>query len=383
MTSEHRSNPVDADESGTTKGSAVEGDTNLKAPPKQFPDIPLWSQAHVPFSKKRPYLFWLVTFAFATVVSAAATRGDPQPVRYFVLCLTLNVGAFLAVPIALWFSHRSFLSWARSVDSFVKISETDLITWYSDANRFFECSRGLMFTGLGFGIVAVIAYQHDHYLTGATPYESVWATIVVLSAGAMAGGGLSVMFRGALVIVRLGVKFRDSIVLSTSRFGILSTGRMLAQCWFVIGIAWLIYTLTALMRPIDDPSEPFFLRWPVLLLAVPTLPLIIGAFVGSQIPLHTAMVLCKGATIRRVSELTQNRRDAITFLQKQRAEAEALPEWPFSSKAFASVGGSGITAALPIVLKALPTALKMWFPNLSLLPHASALVYWTLSLRST
>jgi hypothetical protein len=136
------------------------------------------------------------------------------------------------------------------------------------------------------------------------------------------------------------------------------------------------------MGPADDQTVHFFFRWTVLLLALPTLPLIVGTFVLSQIPLHLAMVDSKRSEIQgielmleelmaeRVSELTQDRREAITFLQRQRTEAEALPEWPFGSKAFASIGGSTLTAILPMVL-------KMLFPTLSL-AHMTAATYWSI-----
>jgi hypothetical protein len=57
------------------------------------------------------------------------------------------------------------------------------------------------------------------------------------------------------------------------------------------------------------------------------------------------------ATPADVAGLTKERQETIEFLRRRLAELEALPDWPFSSKALAGVGGSVITALLPVLLK--------------------------------
>jgi hypothetical protein len=345
----------------------------------KFPPIALFTEEHFRIGRLRPSLFWLTCFILGTTVSAAITRAAHQPVRYLLLCLILDLGAFLVVPAGLHVCHRIFLTWACSVDGFVRTADQEpLRRWYRRELLFFEGSKQMLFAATLFASVAIIAYNHSGYLDRTYWTGYCWATFQLFISAFMAGCGLWMMYCAAHAVAELGKQYKDCVVVTVGRFGVLSTGRTLARCWAIIGMAWFVYTSTVFLGPPIRNAATIFITWPVLLLAVPTLPLIVGLFIGCQLPLHYAMVAYKERELRRIDQmlarftpvdiegLTKQSLDRIEFLHRRSAEAEALPEWPFASRSLASVFGSTITALFPVLLKvALTTDIaKQYLPDL-------------------
>lgn len=222
----------------------------------------------------------------------------------------------------------------------------------------------MFFAGLGLGSVALISYTKGGYLDAFGLWGAIWAAFLIFISAFMAGSGLWAMHCAARAVWELGRRFGDSLFVTKGKFGVLSTGRVLAQCWAVIGGVWLVFSLSALFGPAQNHLSDLLLSYPVLIIAAPAFPLIVGCFFGGQYPMHEAMVnskrreilhlegMLRELTPEKVENLSQDRREVIEFLRRSLAEAESLPEWPFSNAALATIGGSLITSNLPLVFKA-------------------------------
>jgi hypothetical protein len=340
-----------------------------------YQKIGLLSKDRIPVLRRRPRVFWGACFVASAIVTVIWSTQQSEPVRFLVLCGVLELAGFLLVPCALHLCSAAFLDWARSAEAFVKAAERDrLIHWYNTELTFFAGTRSMLVASLVFAAVAAFAYAEGGFRGGFTLGGWIWVECVIFVSAFMAGCGLWVMYCGGMAIWRLGARFMDSITVRAGRFGVLSTGRMLAFCWAIIGAVWFMYTLSALFGPEHTKLSEVLRSYPVLLIAVPTLPLICGIFIGCQIPLHRGMMAYKKREIRLVEQrldeimaddiavLAKKRRDEIEFLRHRWSELESLPEWPFGAKSLASVSGSSVMAVLPVVVKIVEvTKPQTWF----------------------
>jgi len=317
----------------------------------------------------KPAMFWLACFALCSIVTVGIATQEVDIRRFILLGCLFQFAGLLLVPYALHACRDWLLDWGQSVDAFVKPADKNsLVDWYNKELAFFEGSKKTLVMGFLFGLISVSAFVIDGYLDGFTEAGAVWLAFIILVSGSLAGCGLWIMYRGAAAVSSLGHRYKDCVVVTRSRFGVLSTGRVLAQCWMIIGGVWFVFTLTAVIRPAELLLPELLLTYPVLLLALPTFPVIVGCFIACQLPMHEAMLRYKRrecarteAMLRAVApedseSLTKERRESIDFLSRQCAELDKLPEWPFSSAALAGVGGSSITAVLPVLAKSLVSA---------------------------
>jgi hypothetical protein len=222
----------------------------------------------------------------------------------------------------------------------------------------------MLVASLLFAGVATFAYADADFGRNVTRAGWIWMELMVFVSAFMAGCGLWAMYRAGVAIWRLGARFADKVTVTAGRFGVLSTGSMLAWCWGIIGIVWFMYSLSALLGPGNNELSKMLLSSPVLLIAGPTLPLICGTFIVCQFPLHKGMMAYKRREIRRVERwldellsedkaaLTKDKREEIEFLRQRWKELEGLPEWPFSRSAFAGMSGSTVLSVLPVLAKA-------------------------------
>ncbi len=344
----------------TDSDSTPPGDAALA-----FDTIGLVTESWLPTPlRKRPLLFWCAAFLVSMVVTIALSRNQTSPRNYFLLCGVLQFASLLMVPVALRWCSSLFLPWGRSVGTFVGTSDAlSLCRWYNSQMKFFEGSKKMYVSGAALGLLADAAYFLGDYFVEFSPREAVWAWIVVFVSAFLAGCGLWALIRGSEAVHRLGTDWRSQFVVVPGRFGILSTGRVLAQCWSIIGAVWFVYTLSALCGP--RLSFPLQLNhtYPILLVGLPALPLIVGTFVRAQLPMHAGMLDYKKRELERidrmlrtlrptvVSDLSKETQEKIDFLIKRRAETESLPEWPFSRSAFTGVSGSAMSALFPLLAK--------------------------------
>lgn len=294
---------------------------------------------------------------------------QPNPRKYSLLCGDLVFCAFILVPLGLRRCRAIFLAWARSVDNFVITDDVRALRgWYSTQMKFFEGSSMMLVAGLGLACTAELAFTHGRYLDGFIGLGKVWAEFVVFVAALFAGCSLWAIYKAKAAVSDLGRAWGPQMVVVTGSFGILGTGHALAQCWMIIGAIWFAYTFSALFGPSDASFTETLQSYPVVLLGAPTLPFILGTFIQGQMPMHLAMVEYKrtqlhhiDVTLRqitpnRVSDLSKETQETIDFLLRRRAEAEALPEWPFRTIALARVGSSALTALVPLLIKGLISA---------------------------
>ena len=331
--------------------------------------IDLLSKDRIPVLKRRPEFFWAACFLASAIITVILSTQQSDRQRFLVLCGVLALAGFLLVPYALHLCSEAFLDWARSAEGFVKVAERNrLIQWHNTELTFFAGTRPMLVASLVFAGMAAFAYDEGGFRRDFTLAGWIWLECIVFASAFMAGCGLWVMCCAGVAIWRLGARFVDSTIVRAGRFGVLSTGRMLAFCWAVIGAVWFMYTLSALFGPDHKELSQVLRSYPVLLLAVPTLPLICGAFIGCQIPLHKGMIAYKKREIRHVERrldeimsddiaiLAKEKREEIEFLRRRLDELENLPDWPFSVTSLASVGGSSIMAVLPVVIKVVELA---------------------------
>lgn len=329
---------------------------------------PLFSEDYLKRRHVSPRLFWAGCFLIAVSGNLVARHVPDRPMRHIFLCVVLDFAGLILVPAALHSCHRLFMAWASAVDLFVLDGRrADLNRWKSDFASFFGGSAGMLGAGLLFAALALCAYESSDYLDNSNALIGGWEAVQVVVAAGMAGCGLWVMWQGARAVWVLGTKFKDDIVVAPDSIGVLSTGRMLAQCWARIGGVWLFYTCSACLGPPFDNVPATLKTWPILLLAFPTLPLIVGLFIGSQVPLHEAMLRFKDREIRRlramlsavevrnVEGLTQDALKLERSVRRRINEVDTLPEWPFRGPVMLSVAKAVLAAVSPLLLKVLAT----------------------------
>jgi hypothetical protein len=336
-----------------------------------YEKIGLLTRDRIPALRRHPQAFWILCFATACFVTAIlyTAQDGPERQRFLVLCGVLALAGLLLVPCAFYLCSKAFLDWARSVDGFVKTADRNrLIGWYNTELKFFAGTRAMLVAALVFAALAAFAYAEGGFRQNFTLAGWVWVECLVFVAAFMAGCGLWAMCCGGIAVWRLGARFQNDVTVRWGRFGVLSTGRMLAYCWAIIGAVWALYTLSALCGPAHGKLLQVLYSLPVLLLAWPTLPLICGAFTVSQIPLHRGMMAYKKREILRVerrldeimsddiAKLAKEKREEIEFLRRRWGELDDLPEWPFGLRSLASVGGSSVLAVLPVIVKAIELA---------------------------
>lgn len=318
----------------------------------------------VPMLRRHPYGFWALLFVLAVIGTVLLAQDVPNRRAYLGVCLTMCAG-FITVPLALRIAHGIFHRWAREVDEYVLTDDKKaLLRWFSEEMRFFEGSKSMCFAGLGLGALGVASFHFDGYFDDVSILAAFFGFAITFCSAFLAGVGLYAMCSGSRAVWILGSLPDVRVRVDKTNYGVLRTGVTLAKCWFVIGLVWCIYTLSALFGQQDFALNKWLTSFSVWILAAPTFPLIFGSFFICQIPLHERMVDYKRGELRRmdallekhkldeIDDLTPERQALIEFLQRQRAEIMTLPEWPFGGKALFGLSASSITAVFPLLFGA-------------------------------
>jgi hypothetical protein len=139
----------------------------------------------------------------------------------------------------------------------------------------------------------------------------------------------------------------------------------------IISVVWFFFSASAAFGPHPATVRGVLLSLPVIVIALPTLPFIMTCFLSCQLSIHDAMVEYKRKKLQdldgklratmpdQVGELSKDRQEAVEFLLKRRTEVNALPEWPFSNEALATVTSSAVSAAAPVLFKVV-MSLEWW-----------------------
>ena len=182
--------------------------------------------------------------------------------------------------------------------------------------------------------------------------------ILIALSAFVAGLGLYTVFEASRLIFRLG-DGTHRILVKSHKFGIVSTGSMLLECYFVIALVCAVYYLSAITGAKSLVSDFKYWNPPLWMLTVPTAVFIFSSFIICQIPLHKQMVRYKRNKLAEVERrlddlkpkfersLTTKLREEIKFNEDKRLEILSLPEWPFGLKAMLGAIGSSVTVVLP------------------------------------
>jgi hypothetical protein len=158
---------------------------------------------------------------------------------------------------------------------------------------------------------------------------------------------------------RLG-RFRVRV--SSHQFGVRSTGTLLVRILVSASLAWGGYALSIVAGIADFSETISHLKWPTLLLAVPTFGFFIGAFVLSQFPLHKRMMDFKREELFRIEQvleefrsvehgaLTLEDRLKIEFYERKKDEILNLPDWPLGYQSVLAMGASTLAVLWPTLI---------------------------------
>ncbi len=200
------------------------------------------------------------------------------------LCILQAIGIMLVPLMFKICFNRLIKDWSQNLANFI-LDEPDISTRFMSGLTFISNSRPMYYAGCGLAILGVVSLFK--YLKDLSFLPMVFGFVLVLCSAFFAGIGLYGIFVGARAVYRLG---NFSVRVSKHKFGIISTGRMLLKCYFLIAITWSLYSMSALWGIPDTDHLFAALVGPSLILGVPTFVAIFGSFVICQVPLHRKMV---------------------------------------------------------------------------------------------
>ncbi len=326
---------------------------------------PLATDRFVPVAfRSHPLIFWFLAFLFATVVSVAAGWQLPERRAYWGLTIPHALGLF-SVPLVYKYCYLQFTDWSNNASAFILTTPAEMESqgiqlWMERELQFFCGSAPMYWFAIGISVLATSLFCFSENYLVTTPYvPKFFALLVVFASAFPAGLGLYSIFSGLQMLRRLG---RFKVRVTNHKFGVLSTGQMLVNILIAVSLAWSGY-VSASVFGIADFSKTFIhLKWPVLLLVVPTFCFFIWAFVLSQFPLHRRMVDFKRAELSRVEQalrgfdsvdydmLTMECREKIEFYERKKMEILNLPEWPFKFSALLGMGTSTLVMLWPALI---------------------------------
>lgn len=326
-----------------------------------IPVYPTVFERLAPVAPRYAYGFWTIAFIVAVAATLiVASSLETTPAEFRALCIFQAAG-LIAVPLGIQTGYRILRHWAPHIDTFMSSDKISVPNWFAREFAFIRGSWEMGASGVGLGALTVIAYYMGDYFAyypkGATLFAS---TIIFVSAG-FAGAGLYAMFLTSRAFWRLGKLSDTEIRVHRHPFGVLSTGNTLFKCWFVLGLLWAMYVASAVFGKSGFDLSQLSQTQPMWLLAYPTFPLIVGTFLICQIPMHQKMVGFKRAKLARIerildsirpmtlSDLNNDVRDNIEFLERQKQTCRRLPEWPFNLRALFGSGITSVTALFPII----------------------------------
>lgn len=316
-------------------------------------------QRFSPFRAERSFLFWLALFVITALLSFYLSQTLPEDQAAFRgLAIYQAAGLFL-VPLGVREGYRIFIEWASRLGNFVEHEHVS--EWFVDELSFVRGNWLMALSGFGLGTVSLLAFHHGGYFDSYPPFPYFVVSLIMFVSASFAGIGLYLMFCVSRALWRLALLPGVRIKVRRHRFGVMSTGATLFKCWMIIACIWAVYVASAFVGFPGEDYESIMHRPPMWLLAYPTFPLIVGSFIICQIPLHRRMVEYKREELMRLDRmldeiqpvtataLDENLRDNIEFLDRQKNQYRALPEWPFSLVSLLGTGASSVTAIFPVL----------------------------------
>ncbi len=356
----------------TTEGKTGTGGNNvdLDKQGKRKPDRssakpttrPLMLEHFIPRSLRgHPFAFWIMVGVILSCASIALSLNTSNPKAYSEMCLLLTIG-LVAVPSVVRACHFLMLDWSRNTKNFItdippSIAKID--DWWNRELSIFEGSPTMFMAGVAVALIALLGYSLDDYPIGVQSLENAFAACILAASAFAAGVGLCTMVYGTRIIWRFGTAFKISI--QGHRFGVLSTGDMLLNCYFLIALTWSVYLSSAVFGIMAGNLPINSWKNPVWILALPSALAALITFVVCQIPLHQRMIEYKRERLMTVETILKNLKisDAnllnadvlskIRFFEDQKSEAISFPEWPFAFKTLlGSLGSTSMVVLAPI-----------------------------------
>ena len=247
--------------------------------------------------RKNPAWFWTLWASVFGLISGislviASHRADPR--SYLGICLPIAFG-FISVPTAFKFAHARLVAWAQNVNTFAVRDDAPLTlenlepkNWVLHELSFFGGSVRMYATGIILGLWSLFAFYLGSYFDGLTELEIGYLCCLIALSGGLAGFGLDAIFGTSRLIWRFGRRYR--IVVREHKFGVLSTGRILGDCYLAVALVAMIYYSSAILGLKHLPGDLTCKNPPLLMLSAPTLIFIFASFIVCQIPLHIQMI---------------------------------------------------------------------------------------------
>jgi hypothetical protein len=311
-------------------------------------------------------MLWTSVFALLSGISLviASHRADPRP--YLGMCLPIAFG-FISVPAAFKFSHARLIAWAQNVNTFAVRDDAPLThenaepkNWVMHELSFFGGSVRMYAAGIVLALWSLFAFYLGNYFDGLTELEVGYLCSLIAFSAGLAGFGLDAIFSTSRLIWRFGRKYR--IVVRGHKFGVLSTGRVLGECFLAVAVVAMIYYSSAILGLKHLPGDLTYRNAPLLMLSAPTLIFIFASFVVCQIPLHIQMIDYKKnqlTDIERIldqlktrinDEISSMLQRQIAFFEGRRTQIMTLPEWPFGFNGLVAAIGSSIVPLVPSLI---------------------------------
>lgn len=277
---------------------------------------------------------------------------------FYVICFSLSCSP-VTIPIAFMRSKVAVVKLSRLIKHFIFWEGKDIESWLVEELDYFKGLRYMVCSGLLLSVIAI--YFIEAQLKVFDPIHVRWfAYIVVFASEFLAGAGLYVIVHISIVFWRLGKLSNCTIRVERHKYGIISTGIFLLEC-FLLGIfVWSFYQIPLLVTPIIL-QQPFIIGMflnPGIFLTMSTLFVILLPLLICQIPLHNRMVEYKQDEIfslekileelnpRNADDLSELRIQKLKFVQERLKIARSLPEWPFTPATLLKTSVSYILAIL-------------------------------------
>ena len=302
---------------------------------------------------------WLVlAFTLMLASNVALIIERDQHLIASMMAKTLCVGL---IPLTLVYVKRLLGGWLECVVHFVDLETPETLGGFAtQIQRLFVARSNIAIAVVVGGVILLFEYYD-----GAFVQVSTWNWLVVLLSSfvmtTFAGFGLVVITKGAVLVSRVG---RLPLHVSSSPYGVLSTGTMLVKAFVVATGVYMVALLTMVFRT-RHPD------WLILSWALAVAGFYVLMFLLPQWSIHYRMVAFKRQALLAVEMQLQRylkvfdagpdkaTSDIVDALRKRRDEVVALPEWPFNWKNFSSVLGLAASSTLPLVAKALFSGLTV------------------------
>ena len=302
---------------------------------------------------------WLMSaFCLMLITNLALIADQSEQSRRLIASMMAKMLCIGLIPLALAYTKRLLAEWLECLLHFVQLGRLEILQWFASQTRnVFDTRSNLAIGAVGGIFVLWFERMDEAFVQVSILY---WAVVVLASfvMTTLAGFGLVVMVKVAMLVGRVG---RLPIYISTSPYGVLSTGTVLVRGFAVATAVYIVALLTMVLRT----RHP---NWLILSWAVAIAALYVVLFLLPQLNIHRQMVAVKRRALLSIE--TQLQRHLEVFdanpnkamgdvneaLRKRRADIEALPEWPFNWRNFGSVLGLAASSTLPVVAKALFSA---------------------------